>query len=285
MAKRRTQGIGDVVDGVSAGGQSPSGRADPPAHVAIPIAPGTGLTRPPKRAETVARDLVRDIVRQGRQPGDALSSEAAMVEEYAVSRESLREALRLLEVQGLVAIRRGPGGGPSVCTVDPANLGRISTLYFHMAGATYRELSEAWVLAESLLAGRAARNPHAEIRLAAMLPYLQDRNGSSDADADVTAFMHTHMSFHARVASLVQNRVLEITLQTMGQIVSHHVVVTDDPRGLGRDLGDDHRRIAVAIVAGLADQASSIMEEHISAIARAAGEHLGPRFDDLIEWQ
>ena len=93
------------------------------------------------------------------------------------------------------------------------------------------------------------------------------------------------MSFHARVASLVQNRVLEITLQTMGQIVSHHVVVTDDPRGLGRDLGDDHRRIAVAIVAGLADQASSIMEEHISAIARAAGEHLGPRFDDLIEWQ
>ncbi len=208
-----------------------------------------------------------------------------MVEEYAVSRESLREALRLLEVQGLVAIRRGPGGGPSVCTVDPANLGRISTLYYHMAGATYRELSEAWVLAESLLAGRAARNPHAETRLAAMLPYLQDRNGSSGVDADVTAYMQMHMSFHARVASLVQNRVLEITLQTMGQIVSHHVVVTDDPRGLGRDLGDDHRRIAVAIVAGLADQASSIMEEHISAIARAAGEHLGPRFDDLIEWQ
>jgi DNA-binding FadR family transcriptional regulator len=275
----------DAVDGVLAGVEPPPGRFDPPAHGAIPIAPGNGLTRPPKRAETVARDLVRDIVRQGRQPGDALSSEADMVAAYAVSRESLREALRLLEVQGLVAIRRGPGGGPSVCTVDPANLGRISTLYYHMAGATYRELSEAWVLAESLLAGRAARNPHADARLAAMLPYLQDRNGSSGSDADVTAFMRTHMSFHARVAALVQNRVLEITLQTMGQIVSHHVVVTDDPRGLGRDLGDDHRRVAVAIVAGLADQASSIMEEHIGGIARAAGEHLGPRFDDLIEWQ
>jgi hypothetical protein len=94
--------------------------------------------------------------------------------------------------------------------------------------------------------------------------------------------MHTHMSFHARVASLVQNRVLEITLQTMGQIVSHHVVVTDDPRGLGRDLGDDGNGDAAMVVA---DQASSIMEEHISVIARAAGEHLGPRFDDLIEWQ
>ena len=42
-----------------------------------------------------------------------------------------------------------------------------------------------------------------------------------------------HIAFHGRVASLAQNRVLELTLQTMGQIVSHHVAVTDDPRQLG----------------------------------------------------
>ena len=99
-------------------------------RVVIPIASGNGLARTPKTSENVARAITRDIIRDGRRPGDLLPSEATMLAQYDVSRESLREALRLLEVQGLVAIRRGPGGGPTVCTVDPANLGRVSTLYY-----------------------------------------------------------------------------------------------------------------------------------------------------------
>jgi GntR family transcriptional regulator, transcriptional repressor for pyruvate dehydrogenase complex len=82
-----------------------------------------------------------------------------MVEQYAVNRESRREGLRLLEVQGLITLRRGPGGGPVVDRLDPANLGRISTLYYHLAGGTYAELFEAWAIAETILAERAARNP------------------------------------------------------------------------------------------------------------------------------
>jgi DNA-binding FadR family transcriptional regulator len=254
-------------------------------YSSIPIAQGDGLRRPPKKAETIARDIVKDIVRHGRQPGAALAPETEMLEEYAASRESLREALRLLEVQGLVRIRRGPGGGPSVCTVDPANLGRISTLYYHMAGATYRELLEAWILSQSILASRAARNPDAEARLAAMTPYLVDGNAAEHGDDDVASFMHSHISFHTEVAALGRNRVLEITLQAVGQIMSHHVAVTDDPRALGRDIADDHRRIAAAIADGDAEKAAALMEEHIGGVAAIAGEHLGPRLDDLIEWQ
>ncbi len=72
---------------------------------------------PLKTAESVARDIVNDIVASGLGEGDVLASEAKMVEQYAVSRESLREGLRLLEAQGLIRIRRGPGGGPVVGTV------------------------------------------------------------------------------------------------------------------------------------------------------------------------
>jgi DNA-binding FadR family transcriptional regulator len=256
-----------------------------PGRLSIPIAPGDGLRRPPKKAEIVARALVRDIVHSGRQPGAALASESEMLEQYGTSRESLREALRLLEVQGLVSIRRGPGGGPSVCTVDPANLGRMSALYYHMAGATYRELFEGWVVLEPILADRAARNPDPEARVAAMAPYLVDGDiGHHDSD-DLEAFMRGHMSFHGHVAALGRNRVLELSLQAMGQIVSHHVEVTDDPRALGRDLGEDHRRIAAAIVAGAGDLAAARMQEHVAGLAKGAERRLGPRLDDLIEWQ
>ena len=103
----------------------------------LPIRSTSAALRPLKASESVARDIVDDIVVERLDEGDNLPAETAMLQQYGVSRETLREALRLLEVQGLISIRRGPGGGPIVGVVDPANLGRVSTLYYHLAGATY----------------------------------------------------------------------------------------------------------------------------------------------------
>ncbi|MET0324375.1 MAG: GntR family transcriptional regulator [Ilumatobacteraceae bacterium] len=248
----------------------------------IPIASGNGLTRAPKTAEITARAIARDIIRDGRQPGDPLPSEANMLGHYDVSRESLREALRLLEVQGLVAMRRGPGGGPTVCTVDPANLGRVSTLYYHLAGATYRELWEAWILAESILAERAAANPDATARTAAMAPYL-DIVEPTLHDSD--SLVDDHLAFHAAAASLAGNRVLQIALQTMGQIVSHHFVTTDDPSQLRSLIHRDHHQLARAIVDGKPLEARALMDAHTRRMAEITGDNLGTQADDFIEWQ
>jgi DNA-binding FadR family transcriptional regulator len=250
----------------------------------IPIAVTDAITRPLKTSETVARDVVRDIIDQGLQPGDGLPSEAAMLEQYNVSRESLREGLRLLEVQGLITIRRGPGGGPIVGPVDPANLGRISTLYFHMSGATYRELLEAWVLSESILAERAARNPDAALRAAVMGPYIVSDEHAHDEDR-INDFVRSHAKFHSAIASLAQNRVLELTLQTFGQIMSHHAAVTDDPRALKGLIERDHHQLAKAVTAGHARRARNLMVGHLEAVASYTTERIGPKVDDYIEWQ
>jgi GntR family transcriptional regulator, transcriptional repressor for pyruvate dehydrogenase complex len=238
-----------------------------PIRAVIPIAPGNGLTRTPKTSEITARAIASDIIRDGQQPGDPLPSEATMLDQYDVSRESLREALRLLEVQGLVAIRRGPGGGPTVCTVDPANLGRVSTLYYHLAGATYRELWEAWILAESILAERAAANPDATARATTMAPYVDPGEPTPQSQS----LVHDHIVFHAAVASLGRNRVLEITLQTMGQIVSHHFLTTDDPRQLRSIIHHDHQQLACVIVNGKPLEARALMDAHTRRIDLSTG--------------
>lgn len=236
-----------------------------------------------KISEMVARDIVHDIVSDGLRPGDGLPSEAAMLRQYEVSRESLREGLRLLEVQGLITIRRGPGGGPVVGTVDPANLGRVSTLYYHLAGATYDELFEAWSLAECMLAELAARNPDREARAAAMAPYLES-SAEHVASEDLEEFVQEQAGFHATVASLVSNRVLELMLQTMGQIVSHHIASTDDPRVLHDLIAGGHLRLAKEIAAGHPKAARTLMEEHIGEISAYNRGRLGSKIDDLIEW-
>jgi GntR family transcriptional regulator, transcriptional repressor for pyruvate dehydrogenase complex len=248
----------------------------------IAIAPSGAITRQLKTSETVARDVVHDIIANHLQPGDGLMPETAMLEQYGVSRESLREGLRLLEVQGLISIRRGPGGGPVVGTVDPAHLGRISTLYYHLAGATYRELFEAWVLGESILAERAARNPDSAARAAAMKPYLTD---DKPAAVDIEDFVQVHSGFHSALASLTRNRVLELSLQTMGQIVAHHVAVTGDPRELRELIEESHHEVARAVIGGHPQRARRLMEQHIETLCTLYEGSMGDQLDDYIEWR
>lgn len=274
-----TQPAASRGNGKSVGG---AGRAGAPARGTIAIASVDGLMRQLKTSESVARDIVRDIVEQAMVTGDSLPSEAAMLEQYGVSRESLREALRLLEVQGLISIRRGPGGGPIVGTVDPANLGRVSTLFFFMAGATYRELFEAWVIGESVLAEMAARNPNVEARQAAMVPYLA--GAPNNTTREVEEFVEHHVGFHAVIGSLANNRVLELTMQVYGKTVSHHVAVVNDPRALREVIAADHHRIAQAIAAGHHNRARELMVSHIQTVADFTTEALGERADDYIEW-
>jgi DNA-binding GntR family transcriptional regulator len=83
-----------------------------------------GLTTPaanrrvPKISEIVASELRQKILRGEISEGESLTPESILVEEYNVSRPSLREALRLLESQGLVAIRRGSHRGPIAAKPD-----------------------------------------------------------------------------------------------------------------------------------------------------------------------
>src|SRR5262245_25891586 len=151
MPRRRSE-----PDGARAAGDRAALTEVRLARGCIVVNPATAVTRAIKTSESVARDIIRDVVRLRLRTGDGLPNEAAMIAQYGVSRESLREALRLLEVQGLITLRRGPGGGPIVGQIDPANLGRTSTLYFHVAGSTYQELFDAWVLTEKVQAELAA---------------------------------------------------------------------------------------------------------------------------------
>jgi GntR family transcriptional regulator, transcriptional repressor for pyruvate dehydrogenase complex len=244
---------------------------------------GTTVLRPLKTSESVARDIVHSVVSGGLGQGDSLPSEARMLEEYGVSRESLREGLRLLEAQGLISLRRGPGGGPIVGTVDPANLGRVSTLYYHLVGATYGELFEAWAVAEGYLAERAARNEDRDLVRATLEPYMHDDDGEIGT---LDEFVTHHTEFHTDVGALAGNRVMQLSLMAIGQTVTHHIAYTADPRDVSEILHHDHLVIAEAIIAGKPIKARDQMRLHLERVAafydRLSG---GEVVDQLIEWR
>ena len=115
-----------------------------------------------------------------------------------------------------------------------------------------------------------------------MRPYLT--SSSPDEAATIDEFVGVHGGFHGAVASLAGNRVLELTFQTMGQIVTHHIAVTSDPRGYRTIIEDDHHEIARAITSGHAQRARTLMHEHLEGLAYELMRS-SDQLDGYIEWR
>src|ERR1700737_3860241 len=74
--------------------------------------------RVPKAGEMVAAQLRRQIVLGQLKEGDQLPSESVLMEQFGVSRPTLREAFRILEAEGAITVRRGVRGGARVQVPD-----------------------------------------------------------------------------------------------------------------------------------------------------------------------
>lgn len=236
--------------------------------------------RPTQKASVeVARRIVDDLVEHYR-VGDRLPSEADMIQLYSVSRETLREAIRLLEVQGLLSIRRGPGGGPRVTAVNPAYLARAASLYFHVVGATYGEVFDAWAALEPTMVGRVAAHPDRDAVAAAMAPYL-----TTTTSTDPQAAIERSATLHSEIGRLSGNRVLMLLLQSIAHILTELMLEAVDLGGTKEEIQHDHRALALAIMSGDAHEAERLARAHILHMQDELDKIVHRRMEDVVEWR
>jgi GntR family transcriptional regulator, transcriptional repressor for pyruvate dehydrogenase complex len=241
-----------------------------------------GVPRPVwKTSEVVAFAVARDIVEHGLRSGDRLPPEAEMLGQYGVSRESLREALRLLEAQGIVSIRRGPGGGPVVGRASSMNLARTMTLYFQLAGATYDELLGAWRMLEPLAAELAAANPDRTLVRTTFGPHVEP----FDDGGDVEAYQAHSNGLHFSVIEFGANEVLALVVGAIGDIIRTHVILRIDPFELRGLIDDDHAAIAAAVMAGDGTGARQAMLAHVDRLLPVYRAAWDGDLGEIIEWK
>lgn len=95
-----------------------------------------------KLSDQVAEDLRRWIARDRMKPGDRLPNERALMDHYGCSKGTIREALKALEVEGLIAMLSGPNGGPEI---QPASMDVVMQQlrqYLHFQTLNFKDVYE-----------------------------------------------------------------------------------------------------------------------------------------------
>jgi GntR family transcriptional regulator, transcriptional repressor for pyruvate dehydrogenase complex len=237
-------------------------------------------SRPPKAAMLVAQRIVRDIVRGGMQPGDLLPPERTMLQTYGTGRGTLREALRLLEFQGVLTLKPGPGGGPILTNPAPAHLASTLQLLMQLNQASYRVIVEARTALEPMISQLAAERISDE-SLAELSGTIERMRGEPDEDA---SFLDSDKRFHDVIAWSSGNVLFAYIMDSLLGILDGAVIGIDYPGQRRAAIVTAHEKIYAAIAQHDAAAARDRMREHIEAYSRFAQRRFPEILDQTITW-
>jgi GntR family transcriptional regulator, transcriptional repressor for pyruvate dehydrogenase complex len=237
--------------------------------------------RSAKMGELVARQIVEDIVEQGLTAGASLPSEGPMLEMYGVARGTLREALRILENNGLVRVRPGRGGGPIVGSADPYNFGRTMTLFLEMGRTRFGELVEARVIMEPMMA-RLAATRREEGRLDELAKSMQEHKDLETHDQ--ARYLSVVQNFHGVVAGMSGNGVLDLFGRALKEVYTERVIAAERPPARWAEVRREHEAVAQAIFDGDGERAEELMRAHMIELAAGFERSYAALADEIIGW-
>lgn len=231
----------------------------PPAHF-----------RRRKISDMVADDLRRWIAQENLQPGDRLPNERALLEHYSCSKGTIREALKSLEVQGLVKMVTGPNGGPEVCTVSLDVIMQQLRTFLHFQKFDFQQVyslrqSLEVMLAQSVV-GRLEEEHlaklQANINAYELLRAQGDRHGARRVE----------LEFHDILTEACSNPILAFICRFINgllrDLVEYRSDQYDDHEAFGNHNIHSHRQLLQAYRDGDSQAVTQLMEEHMHCAAR-----------------
>ncbi len=194
-----------------------------------------------KVSHLLADDLRRQILRGELEVGEQLPPEADLTSQYHVSRDTLREALRILESQSLLEVRRGRGGGAVVRRPGLDAVARYVGLLLQLRNVTLNHIGEARSVVEP---------PVAEL---VPLHYAADdlnrlvglHEAAQRAEGDALSFVTAVAAFDQAMIEMSGNRTLGVIAGVFQDLYAGQVYAA-----IGRVDSGERERIARRVVAG-----------------------------------
>ena len=174
------------------------------------------------KSRQVAQELLARISDADVDAGDTFATEAELLRQFNVSRPTLREGIRILESQGIVEQRPGPGGGIVIRKPSLDMLAHSLSIFLRFNGVPFASVLRSREVIEPALAAEAALQGTEEdfTDMAASIERMRERGD------DQEAFVAENRVFHSIVARASGNQVLETFWGTISLLASgeHHGV-------------------------------------------------------------
>lgn len=210
-------------------------------------------------AYRVAAKAIRDKIMTGEiEVGSALPSEMAMSELLKVNRSTIREAIRLLEENGILT--RKPGGKKLLVSVPSgADLSKRMTTAILLQKITVRELWEAMIIFEPAIAAAAVGNV-GELEIEQLERNLKETESHLD---DRQSILVLDLEFHELIAAASGNRALLLSRQPLGELFYPAFDAVFRRLNAGERLLRAHREIVEGLKAGDTEKTRDWMQKHI----------------------
>lgn len=249
----------------AAGNRPPPPGADPafigPLHV-------------PKASDVLAEDLATRISSGELAEGDLLPPERTLVAQTGLSRTAVREALRVLEVRGFLAIRSGRGGGAVVRRPTGHLLADSVRMVVRGTDVSLTALLQTRATVEPSCAGLAALR-----RTPAGLRQLEECDRLMSATSEVSSFLRVNVDWHMTIARESGNELLFGLMEALADLIydSTGYVGNVDHR-VRVETCRAHQAITAAVRSGDRALARRRMERHVEAYVAGIGD------GDLLDW-
>jgi DNA-binding FadR family transcriptional regulator len=226
--------------------------------------------RAPHVAE-LAADVLRNRILDGElADGDELPKQEDLLREFGISRPSIREALRILEAEGLISVRRGKVGGAIVHRPKATNVAYTLGLVLRAGAVGVEEVSEALHLIEPVCASLCAARPD---RLTEVVPRLRAvHQAAADCIDDPAKYTIVARRFHEELVACCGNDALIIMIGALESVWSGHATAwaeqhlkeNEFPDREYRQHGwDDHEMLLRLIERGETESAAREAQRHL----------------------
>jgi len=238
---------------------------------------------PPKRSDLVGEEVKRLITSKNLLPGDRLPRESELQALFGVSKSTMREALKSLEVQGLIKVTTGPGGGAMVVEVPLDRTFQLMQNYLFFKEVSIDDIYQVRKILEPELAASAV--PFlTDAHFAALAHNVHCCDPRRDAQADPIAQRQEEMTFHDIFAAATPNSFLRFACEMINQMLRQLTVFDNEMHAVeqkrfGISNTNYHERILEAArardVQGVRDLMSEHMQDCMQSVQRMRGKLKG----------
>jgi len=205
--------------------------------------------------EVVLEQIQRLIAEGKLRPGDHLPSEMELAERFGVGRSSIREAMRVLQLVGVIEVIQGKGSfvrepGILPLMIDWSRIAQMGII---------AEVMEARQFMEVLLAQLAAERATEEDVEALRTALARSRDSLGNIDNSVEA----GVNFHLALADASHNQVLALMYRTIRDLYLETARRTRITPEVAHDRFHDHERLLQAVIARDPEAAAQAMKEHL----------------------